>query len=316
MQETASNAGGSSSPASSLATVIVRSGSAPQTQPSNNSAPVVSGRTVVGQTLSASTGAWSATPPIAYSYQWMRCSSSSSAIPGATSSTVALVSADVGVKLAVAVTASNSAGTSTAYSQQVGPVTSPGPTAGQINATLAQASAVSGKAATIIQLLKHGGYTASVAGRLVIAWDPALNGARLGSAKKPVLVATATVVFHQAGNAKVKVTLTAEGRRLLKGAESIKLTDKVAFTPPAAFPLPPRGRFGSSDSGTPIARGGEPRETVPLHAVTRGLYERPACVSRNRTDEDPAWTGPVQTPTRPRPAAPGGMRTWELVSVG
>ena len=74
-------------------------------------------------------------------------------------------------------------------------------------------------------------FSAPSAGHLVISWYLVPKGAHLAKAKKPVLVATASVTFHHAGKAKVKITLTAKGRRLLKGAKHLKLTAKGSFTP-------------------------------------------------------------------------------------
>ena len=58
--------------------------------PVNTSAPTISGVAQVGQTLTASSGAWSGTAPISYSYQWLRCDATGANctdIAGATSST-------------------------------------------------------------------------------------------------------------------------------------------------------------------------------------------------------------------------------------
>ena len=72
---------------------------------------------------------------------------------------------------------------------------------------------MSGQAAKIAQLLKHGGlviaFTAPSAGHLVISWYMVPKGAHLTKSKQPVLVATGSVTFHGAGKAKVKIALTA-----------------------------------------------------------------------------------------------------------
>jgi subtilisin len=73
----------------------------------------------VGQTLSVTTGIWAGTPPIAYSYQWLRCDSSGescSDISDATSSAYELTTADVGRRLRVVVGAQNVAGSASATS--------------------------------------------------------------------------------------------------------------------------------------------------------------------------------------------------------
>jgi hypothetical protein len=74
----------------------------------------------VGETFHATTGKWR-NSPTSYAYQWERCSPCSS-ITGATASTYTVASADEGHKLRVAVTASNSSGSATAYSSETGEV--------------------------------------------------------------------------------------------------------------------------------------------------------------------------------------------------
>ncbi len=44
--------------------------------PSNTAPPTISGTLVDGQTLTASTGSWSGSPPLTYGYQWELCNSS------------------------------------------------------------------------------------------------------------------------------------------------------------------------------------------------------------------------------------------------
>ena len=89
--------------------------------PANSSPPVISGTVKVGQTLSTSTGTWSGTAPISYSYRWARCSSSCSAISGAAASSYTPTSGDVGQKISVVVTATNTAGSAQAGAADVGP---------------------------------------------------------------------------------------------------------------------------------------------------------------------------------------------------
>jgi hypothetical protein len=86
--------------------------------PSISSLPVVSGAPQDGQTLSASSGAWSG-GPTSYAYQWQRCDGSGSAcgdVAGRASSSYAVGSADVGTTLRVVVTATNSGGAASAAS--------------------------------------------------------------------------------------------------------------------------------------------------------------------------------------------------------
>ncbi len=118
---TASNGGGSSSPASSAATAVVAAASS---APVNTSPPSISGSAQQGQTLSASTGAWT-NSPTGYAYQWQDCDSGGNscvAIGGAISSSYLLAAADVGHTIRVRVTASNGGGSGSATSVQTGVV--------------------------------------------------------------------------------------------------------------------------------------------------------------------------------------------------
>ncbi len=238
VQETATNAGGSSSPATSSYTAMVKPAVPPAVKASNSSPPVISGTAVVGQTLSTTTGAWSETSPISCSYLWQRCNPACSDIGGATGTSYALTSADQGALILVVVTAHNPAGSVQAISSMVGPVTAAaplGPTSAETRAALLAILGAHGKNAGIKSLLKHGGYSvtfaAPSAGSLVISWYEVPKGARLAKSKKPVLVASAHATFQNAGKATVKIKLTGKGRSLLKHSKHLKLTAKSSFTP-------------------------------------------------------------------------------------
>jgi hypothetical protein len=93
--------------------------SAPPTSPVNTAAPVISGTTTVGSTLSTTDGTWTGTPTPTFTYQWKR---GGTAISGATSNNYALVTADAGATITVTVTATNTAGSASATSTGVGPI--------------------------------------------------------------------------------------------------------------------------------------------------------------------------------------------------
>src|SRR4051794_31268847 len=103
-------------------------------------APNVSGVTMRGGTLTASSGRFTASPT-GYAYRWQRDSGSGFAdISGATASTRTTTADDVGAKLRVVVSASNAAGSAQATSAAIGPIT-PGPP------TVTSAPAISGTTA-------------------------------------------------------------------------------------------------------------------------------------------------------------------------
>jgi hypothetical protein len=97
-------------------------------RPGNTSAPTISGTTQVGSTLTADNGVWTGSTPITYQYQWRRCGpngGSCANMPGQTSSTYAIVAADLHNTLRVQVTASNSSGSGSAVSIPTPRITNP-----------------------------------------------------------------------------------------------------------------------------------------------------------------------------------------------
>ena len=117
----ASNAGGSGS-ASSARTATV----AALPKPTNTTFPSVFGTMQQGDTVTAQPGSWTGSPT-AYAYQWQRCSTSCANITGATSTTYALGSADVGDTIDVIVTATNDGGSTAATSAKTATVTAADP---------------------------------------------------------------------------------------------------------------------------------------------------------------------------------------------
>jgi hypothetical protein len=108
-------------------TIQVDGGAPAASPPVNTQPPNISGTPQQGQTLTATTGNWSGTQPIAYAFQWRRCASGGANcadVAGATSASFQVTSADVGHTLRVVVTATNSAGSDTATSGATGVVQS------------------------------------------------------------------------------------------------------------------------------------------------------------------------------------------------
>lgn len=116
----ASNAEGSGSALSEATSVVADDGGAPK----NTGEPALSGTPTVGQRLTGTAGTWTGTQPITFAYQWVRCGSDGGApdgsnclnIAGATGTTYVLVSADVGWRIRLRVTGTNSVGSNTVAS--------------------------------------------------------------------------------------------------------------------------------------------------------------------------------------------------------
>jgi putative glycosyl hydrolase-like family 15 (GHL15) protein len=125
---TASNdTGPTAATSTATAAVAALPGSSP---PASTAPPAISGTAQQGQTLSASTGAWSGSPT-GYAYQWRRCDSAGAncaSVAGAASAQYPLGSTDVGKTMRVTVTASNAGGSSSATSNATATVAAP-PTA-------------------------------------------------------------------------------------------------------------------------------------------------------------------------------------------
>jgi hypothetical protein len=235
--ETATNAVGPSKPATSDRSGVVQAAvpvSAP-TPPVDQTAPVVTGSTVVGSTMSTSAGTWTGSTPMSFAYQWQRCAATCSDIFGANGTSYTLTSGDLGMLIRAVVSASNGAGGPVrANSVQVGPVTASG---AQIQSLLQSELVPHGKPDSITAILHAGGavisQTALEGGVEQVSWYYLPPGAHIaGRHPRPVLIARGRVSFASEGTARLKLKLTRAGRRLLRRhRRHLKLTAKGTFTP-------------------------------------------------------------------------------------
>jgi hypothetical protein len=112
--------------------------SAQNTPPTNTTRPTITGTLVVGKVLTAHVGSWSGTAPITYSFQWQRCNSTATdcnnIAEASQSQAYILTSDDLGHRMAVRVTASNSAGRNVRDSAATGAVKA-APTNAPVNST-------------------------------------------------------------------------------------------------------------------------------------------------------------------------------------
>lgn len=113
VEVTATNSAGSSTAESEQV------GPVPAIPPANTVAPAITGTPTVGQVLTVTNGTWSGNPSPSFTRQWRRGATN---IASATGTTYTLVAADVGQNITCVVTATNSGGTETATSNELGPV--------------------------------------------------------------------------------------------------------------------------------------------------------------------------------------------------
>ena len=109
VQETATNAGGPSAPASSGPTSVII-----PLAPVKTAMPTITGEARQGQVLTEHHGSWEYSPD-SFAYQWSRCDSAGNncaPISGATAQTYTLTGEDVGDKVTVQETATNAGGPS------------------------------------------------------------------------------------------------------------------------------------------------------------------------------------------------------------
>ncbi|HWJ44360.1 MAG TPA: hypothetical protein VNR63_03160 [Gaiellaceae bacterium] len=121
------------------ALLVPAAAAGPQAAPQAVGQPVVTGKTVQGETLTTTNGRWTGSTPITYQYRWLRCDASGGGvngvncvtIPGETRRTLVLSAADVGHRIRSRVIASNAEGTNSANSNATASVVQPSSTAGR-----------------------------------------------------------------------------------------------------------------------------------------------------------------------------------------
>jgi hypothetical protein len=212
-RETARNADGASAPAGDVwVTNPVRPTPPPPPPPAPVlvSNPKLTGQAIVGQILKTTSGKWTSSAPLTYTYQWMLCHGPCAPIPGATGPTLKLIAAYVGDVVFAQVTATNAGGYDYADSSTIF-----GTVDFSEHDLLLQGLTRTGSTERIGQLLKHGGYLAAFAvphpGVLRVTWTRQVM--RHGQ-RRTVLVAGATELTT--GPIRFKLELTSEGRKLLK----------------------------------------------------------------------------------------------------
>ena len=115
------------------------------------------------------------------------------------------------------------------------------PTRAQFSASLRSQLIPKGSAARLARLAKRGSYSylfrSLAAGKLTIGWYFLPKGAHLSRRVKPVLFASAQLVFNRGEGRHLMIRLTKQGRRLIGRRTSLKLSAKGSFTPSGEKPL-------------------------------------------------------------------------------
>ena len=175
--------------------------------PTNTSIPVVNGTANVSQTLTTTNGVW--TNATSYTYQWLR---GSTVIPGATSASYVVVTADIGFQLKSRVMAYNSttpalAPVDSALTLTV--TTPPVPVSAPVNTVLPAISGTAQQGQTLTG--STGTWSASAAPTYTYAWKS--NGTTVGTSTTYTVVLgdvghtiTFTVVATNAGGSTTAVS--------------------------------------------------------------------------------------------------------------
>jgi len=224
------------------------------------SLPTISGNAVEGEVLQEGHASWSS-QPIGYGYQWQRCNSMGQKCEGiakARSQSYLLTAADVGHTIRVGEDAEDSAGSVTPAvseptavvqahtaggqggEQGTGHGGTPGSccthfSASNIRNLLVHQLAPSGRAASIASLLRNDGLSMSFrlpqSGTLTVQWFYSAPAAKHRGRGRhaPTLVATGRATLTSGKTVKLKIGLTAAGRRLLAHTRKISLEAKASF---------------------------------------------------------------------------------------
>jgi streptogramin lyase len=237
VEESATNAGGTSQPTGSAATAVVVAPPVPL--PVNSSPPTISGSAQDGGTLTEGHGSWT-NSPAGYALTWEDCDATGANCKanGQDGSTYPVGASDIGHTIRVEESAINAGG-----------VSAPTPSAATAVITLGTSLIASRLGADVdetglkanAKILSGSGsltlsFTALEAGVADVSWFAGAHaGTRAGvSAASRQLVASGTLRFASASTRPLELRLTKAGRRLLSSHASVSLTAQATFTPTGA----------------------------------------------------------------------------------
>ncbi len=184
------------------------------TKPTNSAAPALTGTAAVGSVLSCSQGTWT-NNPTSLTYRWLR---NGSAIAGQSANTYTVQSADLGTGIACEVTATNGAGSTAATSNTVA---IPKPKPGRV---VVESASVKG--ATVTVKLRCTGSNACSGVVKLIAKVKTGHGKHRKT--RSTLIGVASYSMALGKHSTLRVQLTGNGRKLLRGAGKKGLEVEVA----------------------------------------------------------------------------------------
>ena len=247
-----------------------------QAVPANTAEPTISGSPAQGQTLTAAPGTWTGTPAPTFAYQWLRCPSSGGAsdgsdcatIDGATTTSYVVAAGDVGFRLRVKVTATNSDGQASKASNATAAITTQAGPPNTAPPTIS-GSAVVGEALTA----NPGTWTGSGI-TFAYLWSRCDASGAACADIATATQSTYTLVTADAGKTlRVKVTGTnASGSNAVTSAQSAVVT--TAPAPPATGCPTGTGPIKVADLSPP-ARLSVDKQQITPSPVTRSSPDDP-----------------------------------------
>jgi hypothetical protein len=282
VQVTATNGAGSATAASNPTAVVTQSTTtgAPRVVVE----PSIAGTLVLGRLLVASVGTWAGETPLSYAYQWMRCgadgglsdASNCTAIAGAQTSTYTLTSDDVGSRMRIRITASNSLGVQTVASNatdtvQSSSTTTPSQAPANTRAPAIFGSTVRGETLTGTV----GAWTGTAPLLFSYRWlrCPATGGQPSGSDCPAITGATSTQYTLTADDVDRRLRLQVTARNTLGSAtatsDATALVTATATTPPPPPTTLPPGAIRLPDGkySIPVTSVSEPERLVAQQIV-------------------------------------------------
>jgi fibronectin-binding autotransporter adhesin len=237
--------------------------------PKATAEPAIGGTSVVGQVLRATSGTWTGTPPLRFTYHWRRCqgagkpdASDCRNIARAPGAAYTVRRADLGARLRVQVTATNGAGSATSTSNPTAVVTAPPPQKVAPKATAEPGVSGTPRVGQVLRLTRGrwvGTKPISFAFRWVRCGPD--GGAPDGSncAAIPGATGTSYRLAHPDAGARLRALVTATNAAGSQTAASNATREVQAA--PAPAPAPPRNTrepsiVGKTTEGQMLAASG------------------------------------------------------------